>query len=148
MPTRSPDPKDPKKPPKPTAAERTIPMFGAQLEPKPEVAEDAQDEAKGERIPLEQDVDRMRERAFQVQSWTSAAFASVDAEGDTYRVSYSDGFYYVEVLRKEAFKPAYGYTGVFVHENNLLGLVTVLVQAARDHQKRKAPKGNVPDGKK
>lgn len=120
-------------------------MFAPKAEPIPEVAEDAPKEAKADRVPLEQDVDRMRARALEVQAWTSKAFADPDAEASGFRVSYQSPHYYVEVLRKDPYKPAYGFTGLFVHERDLLNLTTVLVQAVRDYQ-AKHPKG--PDADK
>ena len=98
---------------------------------------------RGERVPLEEDVDRMREKAFLGQEWTSKYFGTPDAEVSEYRVSLRDGYYYLETLRKMPdAKTAYGYTGVMVHERDLYAMVKVLVQAVRDKQQREEATSN------
>jgi len=128
------------KPKKPSAADRTISMFGAQpttIDERPiEVLEAEPNEA---RVPLEQDVDRLRENAFLGQEWTTKAFGAPDAAGNEYRVSRKGQHYYLETLAKTpGTSGAYGYVGLMVHERDLYNMVSVLVQAVRDKQKREA----------
>ncbi len=132
------------KPKKPSAADRTVDMFSATPAPRPiderEVEVIVSDE-KAERVPMELEVDRYRAQAFLGQEWTTAAFGSLDAPGNEYRVSRKGAHYYVETLAKAPGAPggqAYGYTGVMVHDRDLFALTTVLVQAVRDKQKREA----------
>ncbi len=122
---------------KPSAAERTVDMFGANApEPKAEFVED---EIKSDRVSLDQDVDRMREKAFQMQEWTMAAFGKAEAEGTQFRVSYKNRHYYVEKLHRQAGRTeSHGYTGIMVQEEDLLSLTKVLVEAVREKQKRDA----------
>ncbi len=130
------------KPKKPSAAERTVDMFAAPGNMDQRGAVEATvEEEKADRVPLEDDVDRMREKAFTAQEWATKAFGIPDADGDQYRVTLLNGHYYVETMRKEAGKPAYGYCGVMVHERNLYALTQVLVQAVRDKQKKESTHG-------
>ncbi len=118
------------KPTKPSALLRTIDLFA---EPAPVVEE--RSEIEGERLPIEQDVDRMRDNAFKGQEWTSKYFARLDAPGSEYRVSHKGDYYYVEsVMKTQGGATAYGYTGIMVHASDLLNLTQVLVQAVRDKQ--------------
>ncbi len=121
------------KPTKPSAADRTIDMFAsAPIETVPEERDEA-----GERVPIEQDVDRLRDNAFKGQEWTSKHFARQEAPGNEYRVSMKNGHYYVESLHKtQGGATVYGYTGIMVHEADLYNLVSVMVQAVRDKQKK------------
>jgi hypothetical protein len=125
---------------KPSAASRTVDMFAAPkpIEERPvEVIEN--DAHEGERLPLEQDVDRFRDSAFKVQEWTTKAFGQPDAPGNEYRVSRKGLHYLVETLAKTpGSATAYGYVGVMVHERDLYAFVSVLVQAVREKQKREA----------
>lgn len=92
----------------------------------------------GSRAPLEQDLDSLRATAFLGQSWATKAFGVNSNEGNNYRVSRQDGFYYVETVSAEPGKPAYGYSGVFVRECDLFRLTAVLVEAVRAKQKEDA----------
>lgn len=125
------------KPKKPSAAERTVDMFGANAhEPKPEAIEE---EVKAERVSMDEDADRMREKAFRVQEWSTAAFGKPEAAGNQFRVSYKNRHYYVEKLHRVAGKTeSHGYTGIMVQEEDLLSLTKVLVEAVREKQKRDA----------
>ena len=125
------------KPKKPSAAERTVDMFGANApEPKPEVIEE---DAKAERVSMDEDADRMREKAFTVQDWSTAAFGKPEAEGNQFRVSHKNRHYYVEKLhRMPGARDSHGYTGIMVQEEDLLSLTKVLVEAVREKQKRDA----------
>lgn len=121
---------------KPSAADRTLGMFG---NPPPveerevEVLEEAAKE--GERVSFEEDADRMRLVAFKGLEWTTKYFGSFDAEGNEYRVSHRGQHYYLETILKEVGKPtAYGYTGLMVHERDLMPLTKVLVEAVRAKQ--------------
>ena len=118
---------------KPSAAERTLGLFGQPTVIQEREIEVIEEEAKeGERVDVEQDVDRMRESAFRGQEWTSKYFGSYDAPGNEYRVSHKGEYYYVETIMKEVGKPtAYGYTGVMVHDRDLESLTLVLVAACR-----------------
>jgi len=129
---------------KPSAAERTIDMFSAPaatIDQRP--VEVVAEEEKAERVPLEQDVDRLRNTAFTYQQWTTKAFGEPDAEGNQYRVSYRSPHYYLEALVKQGNRPAYGYSGYMVHERDLYSVTQVLVQAVREKQKREQSNGNV-----
>jgi hypothetical protein len=118
---------------KPSAADRTISIFAAPAEPTIEVLEE---EEKGERVPLEEDTNRLRNNAFLAQEWTTKAFGEPDAEGNEYRVSHKGSHYYLETLHKlPGGKTAHGYSGLMVHERDLYAVVTVLVQAVREKQK-------------
>lgn len=137
------------KPKKPSAADRTVSMFGAQpttIDERPiEVIEEEGHE--GERIPMELEVDKFRAQAFQGQEWTTAAFGHLDAPGNEYRVSHKGTFYYVETLGKEAGASCSRYVGLMVHDRDLYALTTVLVQAVRDKQAREAKKDPNDAGK-
>ncbi len=131
------------KPKKPSASDRTLGLFG---NPAPvEVDEKGPIEAeetteKGERVPLEQDADRFREKAFAGQEWTSKYFGSFDAPGNEYRVSKRGHFYYLETLHKEPGKPtAYAYSGLMVHERDIMELTKVMVAAVRAKQAAERP---------
>lgn len=122
-----------KPPKKPSAADRTLGMFGqppAIEEREIEVLEAEQKD--GERVPVEQDADRMREVAFRGQEWTSKYFASPEAPGNEYRLSLRGRHYYLETILKEPGKPtAYGYTGLMVHERDLEAMTKVMVAGYR-----------------
>ena len=129
---------------KTSAASRTVDMWAPPppIDERPvEVVEATE---KGERVPVEEDVDRLRERAFQCQEWTTKAFGRMDAPGTEHRVSFKklsngEGYYYVESTRKvPGSGSAYGYVGIMVHERDLYNLATVLVAAVREKQAREA----------
>ncbi len=120
---------------KPSAADRTLNMFGAAPKEEERPIEVLEEEAKAERVPLEQDVDRLRANAFLAQEWTSRAFGDPESFGNEYRVTYKNKFYYLESLSKvQGSGSAHGYTGVMVHERDLFNMVAVLVQAVRAKQ--------------
>lgn len=122
---------------KPSAASRTIDMFGGP--PKEATIEVIEDDEKGERKPLEDDADRLRENAFKGQEWTTAAFGKPEATGNEYRVSHKGEHYYLETLHKlPGGKTAHGYSGLMVHDRDLYNLVRVLVEAVKEKQKREA----------
>lgn len=121
---------------KPTAADRTMGLFGQPPAVEEREIEVLAPEVKdGERKSVEEDADRMRDTAFKGQEWTSKYFGSYEAPGNEYRVTHRGDFYYLETIMKEVGKPtAYGYTGVMVHDRDLLELVKVLVAAVRAKQ--------------
>jgi hypothetical protein len=124
------------KPKKPSAADRTISMFGAPapIEERPvEVVES--DVHEGERKTLAEDADRLRGVAFQGQEWTTKLFGKPDAPGNQYRVTLKGEHYYVEALDHAR------YVGLMIDKRDLYNLVTVLVQAVRDKQAREASGG-------
>ncbi len=123
---------------KPSAADRTVSMFAAHVPIDERPVEVIDDEVhEGQRVPLEQDVDRLREQAFLGQEWTTKAFGIPNAEGNDYRVSKRGQHYYLETLSRVPGVPAaYGYVGVMLHERDLFAATAVLVQAVRDKQKR------------
>ncbi len=115
------------KPKKPSAADRTIGLFG-----QPAEVEVIQEERDGERVPFEEDADRNREAAFKGQEWCSKYFGSYEAPGNEYRMSRKGEYYYLETILKEVGKPsAYGYSGVMVHRRDLLEFTKVCVAAVR-----------------
>lgn len=122
---------------KSSAADRTIGMFDSPPpEQKPEAMEE---EEKAERKSLDNDVNRMRDKAFSVQEWSTAFFGKPEADGNQFRVSYKNRHYYVEKLHRFAGKmESHGYTGIMVQEEDLLSLTKVLVEAVREKQKRDA----------
>lgn len=130
------------KPKKPSAADRTLGMFGQPPAVEEREVEVLDEEAKeGERIPMEEDVDRMREKAFQGQEWTTKYFGKYEGPGNEYRVSKRGEYYYVEAILKEIGKPtAYGYTGIMVHERDIMELTKVMVAAVRAKQAEDAAK--------
>ncbi len=127
------------KPKKPSAADRTCNMFGAPLastiDERPVEILEKEDE-KGERIPMELEADKYRAQAFQGQEWATAAFGTLEAPGNEYRVSHKGSFYYVETLGKERGATCSRYCGLMVHDCDLYALTAVLVQAVRDKQAR------------
>lgn len=127
-----------KKPTKPSAASRTVDMFGTVGPMDTRTAEVIEQEEKaGERVPVEDDADRMREVAFKGQEWTTKYFGSKDAPGNEYRLSHRGAYYYLETILKEVGKPtAYGYTGLMVHERDLMEMTKVMVAAVREKQAR------------
>lgn len=125
------------KPKKPSAADRTVSLFAAPQELPIEVVEETEKDA--ERVPLEEDVDRMREVAFRGQEWTSKHFADKDATSNEYRLSFKGGFYYLETLhRLPDGKSVHGYSGLMIRESDLFNLTRVLVEAVREKQKKDA----------
>ncbi len=122
---------------KPTAADRTVNMFEVA---RPEVIEAVDDDEKAERLPMEQDADRIRDKAFAGQEWASKFFGLPEAEGNEYRVSLKGGHYYLETLHKlPGGKTAHGYSGLMVHERDLYAVVRVLVEAVKAKQKKESP---------
>lgn len=120
---------------KPSAATRTIDMFAPVRAQDEREIEVLAPEEKGERTTVEEDADRMRETAFKGQEWTTKYFGSVVAPGNEYRLSLRGQYYYLETILKEQGKPlAYGYTGLMVHERDLLEMTKVLVAAVRAKQ--------------
>ncbi len=111
-------------------------MFSAR-EPEIEVIEP---EAKpgAVRVPIEDSTDARRDTAFVGQEWTTKYFGRPDAPGNEYRVSFRDGYYYLETLKKRPGPngSVYGYTGVMIPEEDLFNAVSVLVAAVRDKQTR------------
>lgn len=124
------------KPRKPSAADRTMGLFGSPPAIDEREIEVIEEETKaGERVPVELDADRARAVAFKGQEWTSKYFGSFEAPGNEYRVSKKGPYYYLETILKEPGKPtAYGYTGLMVHERDLMGMTKVLVAAVRAKQ--------------
>ncbi len=121
---------------KPTAADRTVNMFTGTTPIDDRPIEVLESEEKAERVPFEQDADRLRDIAFRGQEWTSKAFGEPDAEGNEYRVSRKGSHYYLETLHKlKGAATVHGYSGLMVHENDLFSVTAVLVQAVRDKQK-------------
>ncbi len=119
------------KKPKRSAEDRTIRMF---QEPQIEAPED---EEKLNRVSMDEDSNRLRENAFLGQEWTTKYFGTPEATGNEYRVSFKGHHYYLERLAKlPDGKESHGYTGLMVHENDLLPMVQVLVQAVRERQKK------------
>lgn len=119
---------------KPSAAERTVDMFSQPQLDKSAVqaAEVILEAEKADRVPMEQDADRLRQGAFTGQEWTTAAFGAPEAESDQYRMSLKGNYYYLEHLSYEPGKPgARAYTGVMIHEKNLYAAATVIAAAAR-----------------
>ncbi len=120
------------KPEKPTATDRTLGMFTKLTPIEEREIEVIQEEVSGERIPVEEGADGMREAAFRGQEWTSKYFGSYEAPGNEYRMSRKGEYYYLETILKEVGKPsAYGYTGVMVHRRDLLEFTKVCVAAVR-----------------
>ena len=95
-----------------------------------------EDDEKAERVPIEQDVDRMRDKAFRAQEWATKYFGKPEAEGNEYRVTKRGEYYYMEtVSKKPGAKEAYGYVGLMLHERDLFNFTEVLVRAVREKQK-------------
>lgn len=129
---------------KPSASDRTVEMFQPAIANMDQRAVEAPvDEEKANRVPMEQDVDRMREKAFTAQEWATKAFGIPDADGNQYRVSHRGAYYYLETLAKAhgVHGSAYGYVGLMVHERDLYAVTQVLVQAVRDKQKKESANG-------
>ncbi len=133
---------------RPSAAARTVDMFAA---PKPQderPVEILEEDSKGERVPVEQDVDRLRENAFKCQEWATKAFGIPEVGGNEYRVSLRGQHYYIETLAKTpGTANAYGYVGLMVHERDLFNLAAVLVQAVRAKQAADSARGGQGDVK-
>ncbi len=109
-------------PKKPSAADRTVDMFAPKAEPVPEVI---QDDAKDGRLPTYEEADRCRERAFEVQEWTTKCFGIPEEKGNQFRMTHRGEHYYVETVSNSR------YVGLMVHERDLLALTTVMVNAVR-----------------
>lgn len=121
---------------KPCAADRTVNLFEAPRELTVADAEVLQEEPKGDRLPVEEDVDRMRLNAFTGQEWSTKHFGTYDGPGNEYRVSKRGDYYYLEsILKKEGTKAAYGYTGLMVHKKDIVPMTKVLVEAAKESLK-------------
>lgn len=113
-------------------------MFASPAVERPvEVVEEAKEEG---RVTVEEDADRMREKAFAGQEWASKYFGSTEAPGNEYRMSLHGDHYYLETILKETGKPlAYGYTGLMVHKRDLLEMTKVCVAAVRALQAETKP---------
>lgn len=113
-----------KKPTKPSAADRTVDMFAA---PTPVVEER---EERGERVPLEEDVNRLRDQAFTAQEWTTSMFGKPEATGNEYRMSLRGEHYYLETLHKiPGAKESHAYSGLMVHQSDLPKVVSAIAAA-------------------
>ena len=119
-------------------------MFSAPKAQDDRPIEVVEEKEKAERVPLEEDVDRLRASAFTGQEWATKYFGLPEAEGNEYRVSKKGQHYYLETLHKFSGKSAHGYSGLMVHERDLYNLVKVLVQAVREKQASEA--GRERDG--
>lgn len=129
----------PAKTTKPSAASRTISMFAtvqpaeAPVEAAPE---DAPPEERAEFQPMEVRAEGYRDNAFKLQEWTSKVFGVPDGDGNEYRVTRANGYFYLEELKEsEGGKSFYGYAGLMLSEKNFLKAVRVLAQAAREYAK-------------
>ena len=124
---------------KPSAAERTVDMFSAKpatMDDRPIEAELAKEEEKAERKTHAEDADRMRDKAFDVQAWTSEKFGVPDEKGNQYRVTFKNSHYYMESVSDSR------YVGLMVHERDLFNFVRPLVDAVKEKQKRDANQAN------
>ncbi len=124
------------KTPKPSAADRTISLFGSPQasgsEPEREIEVIADDVKDGERKTLEEDADRLRDNAFKGQEWTTKFFGRPEANGNEYRVTRKGDFFYMETLsKKPGTRDAYSYTGVMIHVDDFFNFATPIVHAAR-----------------
>lgn len=125
-----------------TAEDRTISMFGGatSLEERTAAAVAAEAELEaGEkstgRVPVEEDVNRLRDAAFTTQEWTTKHFGSFEAPGNEYRCSKRGRYYFVETIMKmPGAATAYGHTGVIVHERDIMELTKIMVAAVREKQ--------------
>ncbi len=130
-----------KKPAKPSAVDRTVGMFPEPTPIDQRPIEAVDDDERGERVPMEEDVNRLRDQAFRVQEWTTKNFGIPEADGNEYRISRKGQHYYLEMLHKTPGTPtAYGYTGLMVHERDLYNMVACLVRAVRDKQASESEK--------
>lgn len=121
---------------KPSAASRTVDMFSREnadvIETAQAVANAEAEAEKAERLPLEADADRLRDQAFKVQEWTTAAFGCCDADAAQYRMTRRGDVYYLEGLGYAKGVPhASSYTGVILHKKDLFNAATVIAAAAR-----------------
>ena len=81
---------------------------------------------------MEEDADRNRLKAFEVQEWTTHHFGEPQAEGNEYRLSHRGMHYYLECLSKmPGAKGCHAYTGLMIHDKDLMTVTRVLVLAAR-----------------
>lgn len=130
----------PPRAPKASAADRTVDMFAAPAQLDPERAPEVlQEESKGERVSMEEDANRTREQAFQVQEWSTKYFGSPDAQGNEYRLSHKRDHYYLEMLSKlPGAKSAHGYSGYMIHERDLFAIANLVVAAAREKKAKEA----------
>lgn len=128
---------------KPKAADRTVDMFSGKTH-MDEVAEaeriatgaDLKGEADAERTgaSMEQKVEAWRDKAFEVQEWSSRLFPhDPDSREKTqFRVTRKNGYCYIErVYSGGDGKSISAYAGLMVHEEDFEGLVKVVVEAYR-----------------
>lgn len=113
------------------AAERTLSMFAV---PEPIQAENIASEDKSARVPIEQDIDALRDTAFKYQEWSTALFNKGDSEGNEYRMSRKGDHYILQTLCRVAGALPHGYAGVMVHKRDLIAMTKVMVLAARELQ--------------
>jgi len=145
---------------KPPAEDRTIGLFTqktpleeAQEALKNQQLEDAKEEAKDASPKIEDNLDRYRNQAFQVQEWTSKAFGAVDVldasstdkresnpagvsteksleSCSQWRLSKRNGWLYLEQTRSVGKgMSAYHYAGVMFPESALEDLAEVFQRA-------------------
>jgi len=121
---------------KPSAASRTVNLFQPAMGNMEQRAVEAvESDEKGDRLPLEADVNNLRQRALVAQEWSTKAFGKYEAVSNEFRVSKSGCYYYLETLAKQTgAATAYGYTGVVLHERDLMAATQVLVAAVRAKQ--------------
>ena len=105
------------------------PMF-AEPEPEPE-PEPETPKAPSARGTMKEHADSSRDTALKFQEWTSGAFGDEGSERTEFRVTCKGGMYLLESLLKKGTKESYGYTGVFVHQRDIIEMTKVLVAACR-----------------
>lgn len=113
-----------------TAAERTVSLFGA---PAPEtvVVEAVQEDAKKERVSMEEDADRNVAATFKYQQWVTEKFGQ-PAEDNQYRIVRDGDWFILQELRnKPGSKSAYGSTIITIHRTQFLKVAGVVVESAR-----------------
>lgn len=131
---------------KPSAAARTIDIFSGktQVEAEDEAERiktnaDLQEDHTREAVPMEAKLDQWRDKAFEVQEWTSKYFPR-DPHGkdrEQFRVTrkaLQDGTKMLYVERVHAGgdgKSVTGYAATMVHEEDFLEFAKVVVEAAR-----------------
>jgi hypothetical protein len=94
----------------------------------------AEEATRAPAAPIEELVDKWRDRVFEVQEWSSRLFPRdpESREKVQFRITRKNGYCYIErVYAGGDGKSASGYAGLMVHEEDFPGFVKVAVEAYR-----------------
>lgn len=120
---------------KASAADRTIDMFSGKTAAETVAAaiEQVETEERPEFEPMEARADGYRDRAFQVQEWSTSLWGKPTGENQ-YRVTRKGDTFYLEELKTRG-GSYYGYAGLMLVGKDFINAVKVLAEAAREYNR-------------